>query len=134
MSKMRGFSRLAALALAVGFVAAACAKSSPGGSGGGFHGVALTGAGATFPAPIYAQWFKDFQKVESGAKINYQGIGSGGGVTQFTQRTVDFGASDAPLKSAEAAALSTGADSFLEIPTVLGGVVIAYNAQGVPAA
>jgi phosphate transport system substrate-binding protein len=124
---------MGALVLAVGFVGAACAKSSPTGSGGGFNGVALTGAGATFPAPIYAQWFKDFQKVESGAKINYQAIGSGGGVTQLTQRTVDFGASDAPLKNAEAAALATGADSFLEIPMVLGGVVIAYNAQEVPA-
>src|SRR5207247_2131697 len=91
---------------------------------------ALTGAGATFPAPIYSQWFTDFRKVESGAKVNYQAIGSGGGVTQFTQGTVDFGASDAPLKAAEQAALPGGADGALEIPTVLGGVAIAYNVQG----
>ena len=83
-----------ALLLTAALVGAACSKKS--GSAG--SGVPLTGAGATFPQPIYDTWFKDFQKIESGAKINYQAIGSGGGVTQFTSKTVDFGASDAPLK------------------------------------
>jgi len=129
MTRTRGMLRLVAAGLVVAVVGAACSKSSGGGSGS-FNGVALTGAGATFPQPIYAQWFTDFHKVESGAKINYQPIGSGGGVTQFTQQTVDFGASDAPLKSAEAAALPGGAGGALEIPTVLGGVAIAYNVQG----
>src|SRR5438874_641718 len=86
---------LAAAVVAIALVAAAC--GGDGGSGGdGFQGAALTGAGATFPDPIYETWFKAFRDVESGAKINYQAIGSGGGVTQFTAQTVDFGASDAP--------------------------------------
>jgi phosphate transport system substrate-binding protein len=98
-----------------------------GGSSSGFQGVALTGAGATFPDPIYEQWFHDFQGVESGAQINYQAIGSGGGIEQFTAQTVDFGASDAPLQDDETAALPGAA---VEVPTVLGGVVIAYNVSG----
>ena len=114
-----------ALVVVLAMTAAACGK---GGGGTTTSGVPLTGAGATFPQPIYDTWFKDFQKVESGAKINYQAIGSGGGVTQFTSKTVDFGASDAPLKADEAAALPAPA---VEIPTVLGGVVVAYNVQGV---
>src|SRR6266702_2977723 len=90
------------LALSVMLLAAGCSSnSSP--SNSSFKGTAMTGAGATFPAPVYTQWFKSFLSVESGAKINYQAIGSGGGITQFTQRTVDFGASDAPLKAEEAA-------------------------------
>jgi phosphate transport system substrate-binding protein len=121
-----------ALALSVVLLAAACSSKSGTGSSS-FNGAPLTGAGATFPQPIYASWFKAFQGVEPSAKINYQAIGSGGGVTQFTSQTVDFGASDAPLKSAEAANLPGGAGSALEIPTVLGGVVIAYNVQGLQA-
>src|SRR5262245_41331740 len=128
MTRTRRMLRLVAAGLVVAVVGAACSKNS--GASGGFNGVALTGAGATFPKPIYSQWFADFQKVESGAKINYQAIGSGGGVTQFTQQTVDFGASEAPLKAAGQSALPGGADGALEIPTVLGGVAIAYNVQG----
>src|SRR5204863_1371332 len=110
-----------ALLLTTALVGAACGEKSAG------SGVPLTGAGATFPQPIYDTWFKNFQKVESGAKVNYQAIGSGGGVTQFTSKTVDFGASDAPLKDEEQAALPAPA---VEIPTVIGGVVIAYNVSG----
>jgi phosphate transport system substrate-binding protein len=117
-------------ALAFALLAGACSSndsSSGTGGGGSFDGVGLTGAGATFPDPIYEQWFHDFQGVESGAKINYQAIGSGGGIEQFTAQTVDFGASDAPLQQDEIDALPT---DFIEIPTVLGGVVIAYNVAG----
>jgi phosphate transport system substrate-binding protein len=115
------------MAVAVAITAAACG----GGSGkGGFQGAGLTGAGATFPDPIYETWFKDFRKVESDAKINYQAIGSGGGIEQFTAQTVDFGASDAPLKDEEAAAITAKGVDPLQIPTVLGGVVVAYNVQG----
>ena len=77
---------------AVVLLAAACGGGSTSNSSG-FKGVSLTGAGATFPDPIYEQWFKEFRSVESGAKINYQAIGSGGGVQQYTAGTVDFGAS-----------------------------------------
>jgi len=120
------------LALSVMLLAAGCSSnSSPSNStNSSFKGTAMTGAGATFPAPVYTQWFKSFLSVESGAKINYQAIGSGGGIQQFTSKTVDFGASDAPLKDAEASALSRPAFMF---PTVLGGDVVAYNLPGVTA-
>jgi phosphate transport system substrate-binding protein len=117
------------LAAAVALVAAACGGGDNGGGGGGSgSGVPLTGAGATFPQPVYALWFKDFQEVESGAKVNYQAIGSGGGVEQFTKQTVDFGASDPPLQPDEVSALPSEA---VEIPTVIGGVVVAYHVTGV---
>lgn len=127
--RLAAVSAVAALAV----LAAACSsKSSSNGSsgspGGSFQGVALTGAGATFPDPIYEQWFKDFQSVEPGAKVNYQAIGSGGGVDALTKQTVDFGASDAPLQSQQVAQLP---GQVVEIPTVLGGAVFAYNVPGV---
>jgi len=114
---------LAVLALAT----AACSSNSSSTSGGGGSGVALTGAGATFPDPIYEQWFEQFKAVQPGTSINYQAIGSGGGVEQFTAKTVDFGASDAPLQTDEISALP---GPYIEVPTVLGGVVIAYNVSG----
>ncbi|HXT18618.1 MAG TPA: phosphate ABC transporter substrate-binding protein PstS [Gemmatimonadaceae bacterium] len=83
----------------------------------------LNGAGATFPAPLYAKWFKDYA-AKTGVQINYQPIGSGGGVKQFTEGTVDFGASDAPMTDEEISKLKTPA---YHIPTVLGAVVITYN-------
>ncbi len=115
--------------VALALVAAACSKSGNGGTGGGasFNGVPLTGAGSTFAAPIYQQWAKDFNGVESGAQINYQPIGSGGGVDAFTKQTVQFGASDAPLQSTQMTALPGDA---IEFPIVLGGVSVAYNVSG----
>ncbi len=127
MRRFRTMMTVVAAGLCLGLAAAACSRGGGGGSGG-FDGTGLTGAGATFPQPIYMKWFADFRKVESGAKVNYQAIGSGGGVEQFTAQTVDFGASDAPLKDEEEQALPAPA---LEIPTVLGGVVISYNVSGV---
>ena len=87
----------------------------------------LTGAGATFPAPIYKKWFDDYA-AKTGVKINYQPIGSGGGIKQFTEGTVDFGASDAPMSDEEMAKLKAPA---YHIPTVLGAVVVTYNLPGV---
>src|SRR5204863_8485839 len=118
---------IAGLAL-IALIGAACSSSSNGSSNGGsFKGVALNGAGATFPGPAYDALFKTFHdSVESGAAINYQAVGSGAGITQITAKTVDFGASDAPLKDSEAAA----APGLLEIPTVLGAVVLAYDVPG----
>lgn len=89
----------------------------------------LTGAGATFPAPVYQAWFADYNKVAKDVRVNYQSIGSGGGVQQFTEKTVDFGASDAPLSDAELAKVP-GAQ---HIPTVLGSVVVTYNVEGLTA-
>jgi phosphate transport system substrate-binding protein len=119
-----------ALKLAV-FVlfAAACAKegnnSSTASSTSSSSGsVDLTGAGATFPYPIYSKWFDLYAKA-TGVKINYQSIGSGGGIRQLSEGTVDFGASDSPMSDAEMAKAKFG--PIVHIPTVLGAVVITYN-------
>ena len=84
----------------------------------------LTGAGATFPYPIYSKWFADYAG-RTGVEINYQSIGSGGGIRQLSEGTVDFGASDAPMSDAELATAKGGA--ILHFPTVLGAVVVTYN-------
>jgi len=94
----------------------------------------LNGAGATFPYPMYSKWFSEYHKIHSDIQINYQSIGSGGGIRQVTEGTVDFGASDMPmtddqLKEAQAK-LKT---KVVNIPTVLGAVVPAYNIPGVSA-
>ena len=90
--------------------------------------VDLTGAGATFPYPIYSKWFTDYAQ-STGVKINYQSIGSGGGIRQLSEQTVDFGASDSPMSDQELANAKGGA--VLHFPTVMGAVVITYNVPGV---
>ena len=91
-------------------------------------GADLTGAGATFPYPIYSKWFADYA-TKAGVKINYQPIGSGGGIRQLSEQTVDFGASDAPMSDDEMAKAKGG--PVLHFPTVLGAVVLTYNVPGV---
>lgn len=93
--------------------------------------VDLTGAGATFPYPIYSKWFSDYATL-TGIKINYQSIGSGGGIRQLQEETVDFGASDSPMSDDEMAKAKGG--PILHFPTVLGADVITYNLPGVTAA
>jgi phosphate transport system substrate-binding protein len=83
----------------------------------------LTGAGATFPNPIYTKWFDAYNKA-TGIQINYQSIGSGGGIRQFTEGTVDFGATDGPMSPAQMEAVQ---NNVLHIPTVIGAVVLTYN-------
>jgi phosphate transport system substrate-binding protein len=90
--------------------------------------VDLTGAGATFPYPIYSKWFAEYAQT-TGVKINYQSIGSGGGIRQLSEQTVDFGASDSPMSDQELATAKGGA--VLHFPTVMGAVVITYNVPGV---
>jgi phosphate transport system substrate-binding protein len=90
--------------------------------------VSLNGAGATFPYPIYSKWFYEYQKLHPDVQINYQSIGSGGGIRQVSAGTVDFGASDMPLDSAE---LNKAKVPLLQLPTVLGAVVPAYHLSGV---
>jgi phosphate transport system substrate-binding protein len=85
--------------------------------------VAITGAGATFPNPLYSRWFYDYAFVDTSAKVNYQSIGSGGGIAQITAKTVDFGASDAILTDAQ----YTAAPGIQMFPTVAGAIVPAYN-------
>src|SRR5665213_1804348 len=84
----------------------------------------LNGAGATFPYPIYSKWFSEYASSHPGIHINYQSIGSGGGIRQVTEGTVDFGASDGPMSDAQIAESKT---PVIHIPTVLGAVVPVYN-------
>jgi phosphate transport system substrate-binding protein len=88
----------------------------------------LNGAGATFPYPMYSKWFNEYHKLHSDIEINYQSIGSGGGIRQVLAGTVDFGASDGPMTDEQ---LSQAKLKILHVPTVLGAVVPAYNAPGV---
>ena len=83
----------------------------------------LTGAGATFPNPIYTKWFDAYNK-KTGIQINYQSIGSGGGIRQYTEGTVDFGATDGPMNESQIQAVS---GNVLHVPAVLGAVVVTYN-------
>jgi phosphate transport system substrate-binding protein len=92
----------------------------------------LNGAGATFPYPIYSKWFSEYHKVHSDAQINYQSIGSGGGIRQVTEATVDFGASDMPMTDEQLNEAQTKLNTkVLNLPSVLGAVVPAYNIPGV---
>jgi len=88
----------------------------------------LNGAGATFPNPIYQKWFSEYHKAHPEIQINYQSIGSGGGIRQVLAGTVDFGASDGPMSDEQ---LSQAKMKILHVPTVLGAVVPAYNIPGV---
>lgn len=92
-------------------------------SDGGGTTMSLTGAGATFPNPVYQRWFAEYHQ-STGVQINYQSIGSGGGIRQFSEQTVDFGATDGPMKDDAIAALD---GNVLHIPTVIGAVVLTYN-------
>ena len=88
----------------------------------------LNGAGATFPYPMYSKWFNEYHKLHSDIEINYQSIGSGGGIRQVLAGTVDFGASDGPMTDEQ---LGQSKTKILHVPTVLGAVVPAYNVPGV---
>jgi phosphate transport system substrate-binding protein len=129
--KVRAVKLAALMLLAVG-----CAKEGANNSGTASStatssgSVDLTGAGATFPYPIYSKWFADYAQ-RTGVKINYQSIGSGGGIRQLSEQTVDFGASDSPMSDDEMSKAKGG--PVLHIPTVLGAVVITYNVPGLSA-
>jgi phosphate transport system substrate-binding protein len=128
--------RMTAVAIACGTLAtgiAACGSddntsSSGGGGDAARKGGTINGAGATFPAPVYSEWAARF-KEKQGTTVNYQAIGSGGGIAQFTAGTVDFGATDSPMKDEEITAAKKKGDP-VHIPTVLGAVTVSYNVQG----
>jgi phosphate transport system substrate-binding protein len=101
---------------------------SGGGSSGGGGTIALQGAGATFPNPLYQKWVSEYGKLHPNVKMDYQSIGSGGGIKQIQEQTVDFGASDAPMTDAE---LKAAPAELLHIPTVLGAVVVTYNVAAI---
>jgi phosphate transport system substrate-binding protein len=95
-----------------------------GGGGGGGAEIKLQGAGATFPMPLYQKWISEYGKLHANVKIDYQSIGSGGGIKQLQSQTVDFGASDAPMTDDE---LKGAPGPIVHIPTVLGAVALTYN-------
>jgi phosphate transport system substrate-binding protein len=107
----------AAVAVAIGFGGAARGQ------------VAIQGAGATFPQPIYLKWIEAYKKANPGVTVDYQGVGSGGGINAITGKTVQFGASDAPLTPAQEKAAG---NNLLHLPTVAGPAVMIYNLEGVP--
>ena len=113
------------VALSIGLAGIAC---NPGGGPASNGSVSLQGAGATFPNPLYQKWLSEYGKAHPNMKIDYQSIGSGGGIKQLKEQTVDFGASDAPMKDED---LKSAPGEILHIPTVLGAVVITYNLAGV---
>src|SRR5258705_13414920 len=105
---------IASAALALGLAAAMPAGAAD-----------ITGAGATFPYPIYSKWAEAY-RAKTGVGLNYQSIGSGGGIKQILAKTVDFGASDAPLEPAQ-----LEKDGLVQFPMVMGGVVPVFNLEGI---
>ncbi|HLV68403.1 MAG TPA: phosphate ABC transporter substrate-binding protein PstS [Polyangiaceae bacterium] len=89
--------------------------------------VALNGAGATFPFPLYSKWMAEYNRLQPNVRINYQSIGSGGGIRQIVAQTVDFGASDAPMRPSEA---EGAPGKITHVPTAIGSVVVTYNLEG----
>src|SRR5258705_6279035 len=110
---MSSIKQLCAIGLCVAMVA------------GNALAVDITGAGATFPYPIYAKWADAYKKA-TGVGMNYQSIGSGGGIKQITSKTVDFGASDMPMKPED-----LEKNGLIQFPAIMGGVVPVYNIKGV---
>jgi phosphate transport system substrate-binding protein len=111
--------------------------SACGGSSGGTGSTcpstnSLSGAGATFPNPLIQKWTEEYVNAHCGAQLTYQSVGSGAGITQFLQQTVDFGATDSPMTDAQLAQSPNGA--VLHIPETIGGVAVSYNVPEVPAA
>ncbi|MDQ6800630.1 MAG: phosphate ABC transporter substrate-binding protein PstS [Acidobacteriota bacterium] len=125
--------RIKLFAALVAVVLAACAKSeapSVAGNAPNAKPITINGAGATFPYPIYSKWFSDYNKIHPEILINYQSIGSGGGIKQMTAQTVFFGATDGPMTDEQ---LKGAPGPVLHFPTVLGAVVPAYNVPNVTA-
>src|SRR5579863_379215 len=98
-------------------------------SAGAYAQLTMTGAGATFPYPIYSKWFDEYAKVDPSVRFNYQSIGSGGGQKQILEGTVDFGASDGPMSDEN---LAKASGKILHVPTVAGADVVTYNIPGNP--
>ncbi len=119
------------LALTLGLTACGGTQTSTTSEGENTGGksVSLTGAGASFPAPLYQRWFSEYNNKNPQIKVSYQSVGSGAGVEQFTQGTVDFGASDVAMKDEEIAAVERG---VALLPMTAGSIVLAYNLPDVP--
>ncbi len=118
MRRIAGFLARVVILLALSFVVVPGASAE----------LAINGAGATFPYPLYSKWFYEYSNANPGVKFNYQSIGSGGGIKQITAGTVDFGASDAPMTEEELGKLR---GPILHLPTAIGAVSVVYNIEGV---
>ena len=124
------FNRISSIALWTSLLALvafgfACSGQQSGNERGSIN---LQGAGATFPNPLYQKWLSEYGKLHPNVRIDYQSIGSGGGIKQIQAQTVDFGASDAPMSDAD---LKAAPGELLHIPTVLGAVVVTYNVASI---
>jgi len=131
MLRLPSIGRVAIMVGVVALVATACGGSE-GTTGGSVGKGSLTGAGATFPGPFYQKAFADYAAQHPEVTVNYQSVGSGAGIQQFIKKTVDFGASDVPMKGADITSAG-GADALTQIPTTLGVISIAFNISGVSA-
>ncbi len=127
---------LGVAAAAVVFVACKGGDSTSGGASSASSGssapagdVSLNGSGASFPQPLYAKWIEAYQSQEKHTKINYQSVGSGAGIKNISDKTVDFGASDAPMSDEQ---LAKAGGKIIHVPTTLGAVVLTYNVPGAP--
>jgi len=129
MLKVGVGARLLIVLVAGSMLVAACG-SSPSGSTADVGQGTLTGAGATFPEPFYTKAFYAYSQLYPQVTVNYQAVGSGAGIQQFTNNTVDFGASDVPMSASDITAAG-GADKLVQVPTTLGVVAIAYKLGGV---
>ncbi|MDT7779875.1 MAG: phosphate transport system substrate-binding protein [Acidobacteriota bacterium] len=119
---------LALLLAAASLLVFGCSGQQQGGAGAGGGDIRLQGAGSTFVNPLLQKWVSEYGKLKPNVKIDYQSIGSGGGIKQIKEQTIDFGASDAPMKDDD---LKSAPGEIIHIPLVLGAVVITYNLQGV---
>src|SRR5438034_9015123 len=126
MLKAVGLRAVMAVAVLVAMACGGTATTSTADVGKG----SLTGAGATFPEPFYSRAFYMYNQTYPQVKINYQAVGSGAGIQQFTKGTVDFGASGVPMGASDIAAAG-GPSAVVQIPTTLGVVAIAYNVSGI---
>jgi len=125
-------SRIAAVGIVVALAACSGQQSGQNNSSAtAGSSMTLVGAGSTFVYPFFSRAFDAYQKANPGVTINYQSIGSGGGIQQFTAHTVDFGATDVPMSAKDLSAVQGGLKSIVEFPVALGGVAIAYDVPGV---
>ena len=124
----RGLQLITSACALLALVLSSACGPNGGGAGGANSTVSLQGAGATFPNPLYQKWLSEYGKLHPNVKMDYQSIGSGGGIKQIKEQTVDFGASDSPMKDED---LKSAPGEILHVPTVLGAVVITYNLTGV---
>jgi phosphate transport system substrate-binding protein len=114
--------------LALGLGACGSSKKSSTGAAASSSGATISGAGSTFAAPVYQQWASSL----SGTTVNYQAVGSGAGITALENKTVDFGASDPPLKPADESAIAKNGSPAVQVPMFLGAITVSYNVPGLP--